>query len=153
MFMAEKGSEAQADKKSVEETTAEVADKTVKEAAEVPAGATAASTEADVPESPFGDYDDKTIAQLKSHAKSRGVEINRDVERAEYIKLLRASEGVEQDPGEYPDNLKYSYDVKPLEEIRDLAKKAGVELSEEFVRAHLVTELRAADTSGGTDKK
>lgn len=144
--MAEKGSEAQADKKAVEEHTAEVAAQTVKDAAEVPAGATAEAVEAEVPESPFGDYDDKTVAQLKSLAKSRKVEINRDVEKAEWIRLLRAAGGVEQDPSEYPDNLKYSYDVKTLEELRDLGAKQKVDLPDEFVRAHLVTELRAADT-------
>ena len=53
---------------------------------------------------------------------------------------------MEQDPGEYPDNLKFSYDVKPLEELRQIAEKQKVELSDEFVRGHLVTELRAADT-------
>lgn len=144
--MAEKGSEGQADKKAVEEHTAEVAAQTVKEAAEVPAGATAEATEAEVPESPFGDYDDKTTAQLKATAKSRKVEVNRDVEKAEWIRLLRADGGVEQDPGEYPDNLKFSYDVKTLEELREIAGKRKVELSDEFVRGHLVTELRAADT-------
>lgn len=145
--MAEKGSEAQADKKAVEEATAEVAAKTVEEAAEVPAGATAEAVEADVPESPFGDYDDKTVPQLKALAKSRKVEINRDAEKAELIRLLRADGGVEQDPGEYPDNLKYSYDVKTLEELHDIAGKRKVELGDEFVRSHLVTELRAADTA------
>jgi hypothetical protein len=89
---------------------------------------------------------------LKSAAKSRGVEINRDVEKAELIRLLREEGGVEQDAGEYPNNLKYSYDVKPLEELRKLADSKKVELSEDFVRGHLVTELRAADSSTAAKK-
>lgn len=145
--MAEKGSEAQADKKAVEEVTAEVAEKTVKEAAEVPAGATAEAVDVEVPESPFGDYEDKTVPQLKALAKSRKVEINRDVEKAELIRLLRKEGGVEQDAADYPDNLKYSYDVKTLEDLREIADKRKVELGAEFVRGHLVTELRAADTA------
>lgn len=101
---------------------------------------------------PFPDYDSKKTDELKSLADSRGVEINRDVEKAELIKKLRENDGKAED---VPDGVEgasnpyASYDVIPLEQLRSLADERDVELDEDFVRGHLVTELRAADTSGG----
>jgi hypothetical protein len=41
----------------------------------------------------------------------------------------------------YPD-----YDLLPLEELQKLADERGVEVNRDVLKAHLVTELRAADT-------
>lgn len=86
--------------------------------------------------SPYPLYESKDVDALKSAAEGRDVEINRDVEKAELVKLLRAKDR----------SLSASLDFMTLDQLRSLAGENDVELSEEFVRAHLVTELRAADT-------
>jgi hypothetical protein len=86
--------------------------------------------------SPYPLYEDKDLGDLKSVADGRNVEINRDVEKAELIRLLR-----QKDP---QDSARL--DFMTLEDLRSLAGEKDVKLSDEFVRAHLVTELRAADT-------
>lgn len=85
---------------------------------------------------PFPAYEDKSADELRSAAESREVEINRDVEKAEYVRLLR-----EADPANAA-----GLDFMTLEELRSLAGEKGVELGDEFVKAHMITELRAADT-------
>lgn len=85
---------------------------------------------------PYPAYEDKSTDELRSAAESRDVEINRDVEKAEYVRLLR-----EADPAGAA-----GLDFMTLEELRSLAGEKGVELGNEFVKAHLITELRAADT-------
>lgn len=86
--------------------------------------------------SPYPAYEDKDLGALKSAADARNVEINRDVEKAELVRLLR-----KKDPRDSA-----RLDFMTLEDLRSLAGEQGVELGEDFVRAHLVTELRAADT-------
>lgn len=85
---------------------------------------------------PYPAYEDKSTDELRSAADGRGVEINRDVEKAELVKVLRAKD---------PANAA-GLDFMTLEDLRGLAAEKGVELDDEFVRGHLVTELRAADT-------
>lgn len=85
---------------------------------------------------PYPAYEDREVGELKAAAESRNVEINRDVEKAELVRLLR-----EKDP---QDSARL--DFMTLEDLRSLAGEKDVKLSDEFVRAHLVTELRAADT-------
>jgi len=48
-------------------------------------------------------------------------------------------------PGEspYPE-----YDFMSLDELRELAKERGVTINADVEKAHLVTELRAADSRG-----
>lgn len=166
--MAEKTSQGQADKKAAEERTAQVAADNAANAAATPEATEARVGTDQTPEraddaperrdvdavlDPFPDYDSQDTDALKSLADARGVEINRDVEKAELIKALRADDGKAADSGkeaaEGASNPYASYDVMPLEELRKLADSRDVELDEEFVRGHLVTELRAADTSGG----
>lgn len=85
---------------------------------------------------PYPAYEDREVSELKSAAEGRDVEINRDVEKAELVRLLR-----ENDPRNAA-----GLDFMTLEQLRSLAGEKDVELGEEFLRAHLVTELRAADT-------
>lgn len=160
--MTEKTGQGQADKKAAEERTAEVAADNAAETVQARIGTDQTPARADdAPErravdaalDPFPDYDSKNTDELASLAKARGVEINRDVEKAELIKELRVQDGKAGDAGkeqtEGASNPYASYDVMPLEEIRKLADSRDVTLGEDFVRGHLVTELRAADTSGG----
>jgi hypothetical protein len=84
---------------------------------------------------PYPEYEEKSTAELRSAAEGRNVEINRDVEKAELIRLIRAKD---------PTNV--ALDFMTVEELRSLASEKDVELGDEFVKAHLVTELRAADT-------
>jgi hypothetical protein len=39
-----------------------------------------------------------------------------------------------------------AYDFMTVEQLRDLASERGVEINRDVERAHLITELRAADT-------
>lgn len=39
-----------------------------------------------------------------------------------------------------------NYDVMPLEELQKLADSRGVEVNRDVLKAHLITELRAADS-------
>jgi len=101
---------------------------------------------------PFPDYARQGVDDLASLAESRGVEINRDVEKAQLIRALRDNDGKAVAAGEAgkqvegASNPYASYDVMPLEELRKLAQEREVELDPDFVKAHLITELRAADT-------
>lgn len=85
---------------------------------------------------PYPEYADRDAGELKSLAESRNVEINRDVEKSEWVRLLR-----EKDP-----QNSAALDFMTLDELRSLGGEKGVELPSEFVTAHLITELRAADT-------
>lgn len=142
--MTEKSGPGQADKKAAEDKTAQVA-KENKEQTEAAAAEPRSSAEkvqqaesdddtAGVVVDPFPAYEDKSLAELRSAASARGVEINRDVEKAYLVAALRA-----MDPTP-------AYDVMPLEQLREQATEKSVELDAEFEKAHLVTELRAADT-------
>jgi hypothetical protein len=84
---------------------------------------------------PYPEYEANGVDALKSTAEGRNVEINRDVEKSELVRLVR-----EKDPANT------ALDFMTLEQLRGLAGEKGVALSDEFVTAHLVTELRAADT-------
>lgn len=88
---------------------------------------------------PYPAYEDKSVEELRSEAESRGVEINRDMEKAQLVAQLRKQQN--------PHNP--SWDLMPLEKLRAAAKSEGVELDEEFEKAHLITELHAADTHTG----
>jgi hypothetical protein len=88
--MAEKASQGQADKKAAEERTAEVG-------AEQNEAKSAAAKElqtdpVDAAINPYPAYDFMTLEQLRDLAKERGVEINRDVEKAHLITELRAKD-------------------------------------------------------------
>jgi hypothetical protein len=52
--------------------------------------------------------------------------------------------GVEGEPD--PANPFPNYDVMTLEQLREVAKARNVEINRDVERAHLITELRAADT-------
>ena len=151
--------QGQADKKAAEDRTAEVAaeqevEQTVGTDQPGPRADSAPERrEVDAHLDPFPDYGTAELDELRSLVSERGVEINRDVEKAQLIKQLRDADikafergrAVEQPEG----NVYASYDVVPLEKLRELAKRRDVALDEDFERAHLITELRAADTSGG----
>lgn len=87
---------------------------------------------------PYPEYGDMPLEELRSLADSRNVEINRDVEKAHLLALLRARE---------PRNPTFNY--MPLERLRSAAGEKDVKLDEEFEKAHLIGELRAADTHTG----
>jgi hypothetical protein len=79
-------SQGQADKKAAEERTAEVGEETT-------AAAKVLNTDpADAANNPYPAYDFMTLEQLRDLAKERGVEINRDVEKAHLITELRAKD-------------------------------------------------------------
>lgn len=157
--MALEGSKAQADKKAAEERTAEAAEQQARESVEQTAGTDQTTQRTDsAPErravdavlDPYPEYESKDRDELRSLAEGRGVEINRDVEKAMLIKLLRDADAKSIAKSGQPEkqggNVYASYDVMPLEEIRKVAEERGVELDEEFETAHLITELRAADS-------
>lgn len=84
---------------------------------------------------PFPAYEGKTLDQLRSLAKSRKVEINRDVEKAHLVAALR-----DKDP--HP-----AWDFMTLDELRaKVDGEDGVETDGEWEMSQLISELRAADT-------
>jgi hypothetical protein len=180
--MTAKDGQGQADKAAAEKRTAQVAADNAAERAKTDAqagddvaqrvgtdntpertdGAPERLEGVDAAVAPYPLYEGEKIDALRSLAESRGVEINRDVEKALLIAQLRAKDradvgaGPDADAVDVPDakNPYPSYDVMPLEELRKLADSREVGLKPEDEKAHLVTELRAADsgvnTGGGT---
>lgn len=155
--MTEKNGPGQRSKTAAEEKTAEVARDDAAAEVEQRAGTDQTPERADgAPErrevdasvDPYPDYDSLDVDELASHADSRGVEINRDVEKAELIRVLRENDA-QDGPGPKQDSVSNpyaSYDQMPLEALRKLADERDVDLPAEFRKAHLVTELRAADS-------
>lgn len=109
--MAEKGSQGQTDKAAAEAKTAQVgqdasaranstpedtnAGLTVGADANNPDGSVPADAEASQNQdttNPYPNYDFMTLEALRSLADSRGVEMNRDVEKAHLITELRAAD-------------------------------------------------------------
>lgn len=96
--MADAKSQGQADKKAAEDRTAEVGqDNATKEANPETSEATSAAAkvlQVDAADAvnPYPAYDYMTLEQLRDLAKERGVEINRDVEKAHLITELRAKD-------------------------------------------------------------
>jgi hypothetical protein len=106
---------------------------------------------------PYPAWETLDVDELRAVAEARDVVINRDVEKAELIQALRRADGTAgKAEGDVAgaSNPYASYDVMPVDRLRELAKQRDVELPDEFVKAHLITELRAADsgvnTGGGT---
>jgi len=86
--MTDAKGQGQADKKAAEERTADVGADEAKSAAEK-----VLKTDAgDAAVNPYPAYDFMTLEQLRELAKERGVEINRDVEKAHLITELRAKD-------------------------------------------------------------
>lgn len=75
--------------------------------------------------------DDKSVEQRRDEAKSAAA----------------LSLGVDQ--SETAVNPYPNYDLMTLDQLRALAKERGVEINRDVEKAHLVTELRAADTHTG----
>lgn len=110
---------------------------------------------------PYPQYEDERVEDLRSLAEGRGVEINRDVEKALLIKGLRDRDresfdvgpdrdDARSDAAAEPSNAYPSYDFMPLEELRSLAKDRDVALKPVDEKAHLVGELRANDSGANT---
>lgn len=59
-----------------------------------------------------------------------------------------AAKILQVDPAEASVNPYPAYDFLSLEQLRELASSRGVEINRDVERAHLITELRAADTGG-----
>lgn len=57
-----------------------------------------------------------------------------------------AEKATDTDPAEVTGNPYPNYDLLSLDELRKLAKERDVEINPDVEKAHLVTELRAADT-------
>jgi hypothetical protein len=172
-----KSGPGQADKAAAEERTAQVAKEnaagpeasagTDAQGAALRIGADATPARADgtpprlegvdAAVAPYPLYEDLDVEALRGLGEQRGVEINRDVEKALLIKQLRdydaAGTGPDAPAGgvtnPYP-----SYDLMPLDELRSLAQGRQVGLAPVDEKAHWITELRAADsgvnTGGGT---
>jgi pyruvate/2-oxoglutarate dehydrogenase complex dihydrolipoamide acyltransferase (E2) component len=161
--MAETGSRGQKDKEAAEQATAaganeDAAEQAVREeeereqkARDEAPSAAALSTEVDTGKGfvvdPFPNYEDRSVEDLRSLAEERGVEINRDVEKAQWVHELRTKDRSvpASEAGAVPPN----YDLMSLEDLRAVAASRDVKLPEDFEHAHLVGELRAADTSVG----
>lgn len=58
-----------------------------------------------------------------------------------------AALSLQVDPSETVVNPYPNYDLMTLEQLRELADKRGVAINRDVEKAHLVTELRAADTA------
>jgi hypothetical protein len=86
---------------------------------------------------PYPAYEAKSLEELRSLAKSRDVEINRDAEKAHLVYRLRAKDGSPV------------YDLMRLEDLRSKAQEMGVQNDPEWEVSHWITELRAADTHAG----
>lgn len=86
--MTEKNGPGQADKKAADERTAQVARDNAQSAAELSTQIDAA----DAAVNPYPNYDMMPLDELRALAKDRGVEINRDVEKAHLITELRAAD-------------------------------------------------------------
>jgi hypothetical protein len=176
MEMAEKDSPGQRDQRAAEAKTAEVAaenqrnaeQQRPKTAADVDVAQVVGTDQTparsdDAPDrqpvdaavDPFPNYGAQKVEDLEAQAQARGVEINRDPLKAEIIRKLRENDGEAISRGETlkqgggADRPYASYDVIPLDELLKLAESRGVDLDPGFKTAHLITELRAADTSGG----
>lgn len=165
--MAEKNSAGQASKAAAERRTEQAAADTEAQQADSAIVDATPARDDDAPATaegvdpalrPYPDYEGLSLDDLRSHAESRGVEINRDVEKAHLIASLRAQDT----SGDRPDsatpdtdaggNRYASYDVMPLERLRELAKSRDTGLDPDVERAHLVTELRAADSGVSTGR-
>jgi hypothetical protein len=91
--MADKASQGQADKKAAEDRTAAVAEQNEQQNEATTAAAKVLQVDpADASANPYPAYDFMTLEQLRDLAKERGVEINRDVEKAHLITELRAKD-------------------------------------------------------------
>jgi hypothetical protein len=96
--MAEKTSQGQADKATVENKTATVGNEDPNAGRTVGADANNGDKVPDEvragndPLNPYPNYDFMTLESLRELAESRGVEINRDVEKAHLITELRAAD-------------------------------------------------------------
>lgn len=94
--MTERTGQGQADKKAAEDKTAAVAaENTADSPADRAKSAAEKSLLADSSETavnPYPNYDMMTLEDLRTLAQDRGVEINRDVERAHLITELRAAD-------------------------------------------------------------
>lgn len=64
-----------------------------------------------------------------------------DVIVVEKSAAVKSTTGAESTVNPYP-----NYDMLTVEQLRDLAEQRGVEINRDVERAHLITELRAADT-------
>ena len=162
--MTDKNGPGQASKRAAEKRTEDVAAETAAEQDAASAIVDATPERGDgAPETtdgvdpvlrPYPEYESLGLDELREHAKSRNVEINRDVEKAHLISQLRANDTAgdraEADGPAQGGNRFASYDVMPLERLRALAGERDVNLDETFERAHLVTELRAADSGVST---
>jgi hypothetical protein len=110
---------------------------------------------------PFPAYDQLSLDELRSLAEDREVEINRDVEKAERVRVLREADRKSftepDDSSVRPQDAAReaaeaevttpNYNLMGLDELRSLCDERSARLPAEFERAHLVGELRAADTS------
>lgn len=93
--MTDKNGPGQADKKAAEVKTAEVAAEDGAGGQTEPTSAAAKALQVDPAEAslnPYPNYDLMTLDQLRAVAKERGVEINRDVEKAHLVTELRAAD-------------------------------------------------------------
>lgn len=103
---------------------------------------------------PYPQYEDESLEALRALAGGRGVEVNRDVEKALLIKGLRDKDrsggGVGPDRDDTAADRYPSYDFMPLEDLRKLADSRDVALDPETEKGHLVGELRAADSGSNT---
>jgi hypothetical protein len=114
---------------------------------------TAKAAAAQAPDAP---YEELSLSELRAVAAGRDVAINLDVEKAERVRLLRAADrSPADDPDKRPGDADRAvaeaapppeYDALSVEDLRGLCDGRGLALPADFERAHLVTELHAADT-------
>ncbi len=95
------------------------------------------------PFSPYPDYSELDIAELRTMAKDKGVGIPADVEKAQLVAHLRkvAAEG-EDVPAENTADVP-SYDLMTVEALRGLVPSGTKAFTEAEERGYLVGQLRA----------
>ena len=82
---------------------------------------------------------DKQAAEEKTAEQERERQQRADEASSAAAKVLQVDAADAVNP--YP-----AYDLMTLDQLRSLAEERGVEVNRDVERAHLITELRAADT-------
>jgi hypothetical protein len=92
---------------------------------------------------------DKAEAERKTAevgAEQRQTEQDAERRQRAEASTSAAAKVLQVDPGEASANPFPAYDLMTLDQLREVASERGVEINRDVEKAHLITELRAADT-------
>jgi hypothetical protein len=104
-----------------------------------------------MPQSTSQGQADKAAAERKTAEVAAENERTRDEQTRDETELTEAQRQARADADpDAPNRVDPypSYDMMTLEDLRALAARRGVEINRDVERAHLITELRAADSGG-----